>query len=187
MEIRKTFKFEMAHVVRKAYSKRCSRNIHGHSYLVEVILGQDLIEKAGLDDSGMLIDFGKVKKLFGDFIDLFDHASMHWRQVETKEYLNFYLNNYDRVIVTDFNSTAEIQAIMFRNVFNQFLLYNSETMKTLAFVKSVKVHETSTGYAESQQKNCTEVCLMKYIPKSTDFKHLDKDSELAKMLDKIHE
>lgn len=189
MEIRKTFKFEMAHCVRKAYTERCSKSIHGHSYIVEIVLGSDFIEGAGFDKAGMLIDFGKVKKLFKEFIDLFDHASMHWRRVETKEYLDFYWNNYDRVIITDFNSTAEIQAMMFRNTLNQLILFgiiDDKIPQNLVHVKKVRVHETSTGYAESSQKDCTEKCLIEYVPKSTDFKHLDKNSELAKTLDEIH-
>ncbi len=38
MLIRKLFKFENAHIVRDCTTQRCSENIHGHSYKIEVLL-----------------------------------------------------------------------------------------------------------------------------------------------------
>lgn len=189
MEIRKTFKYEMAHVVRKAYSQRCAKSIHGHSYTVEILFKNDLIEGKGLDNAGMLVDFGQIKDLINDFMDLYDHASCHWRQAEKPKFIDFFWNEFERVIIHDFPSSAEIQALMFRNVLNQILMYShgENGFSNMVHVSKVRVHETLTGYAESSQKDCTETCDMKYVPKSTDYKHLDKDSRIAKILDKIHE
>jgi len=38
MLIRKLFRFENAHIVRNCSSDRCSRSLHGHSYVVEFLL-----------------------------------------------------------------------------------------------------------------------------------------------------
>lgn len=193
MEIRKTFKFEMAHIVRKAYSQRCAKSIHGHSYKVELYFQNDLIEGKGLDEAGMLIDFGLVKKLFNEFMDLFDHALVLWRKAEPKEDIKFFNDRYERVIVTDFTSSAEVQAMMFRNTLNQIIMYSFEKLRkmgqlnsTTAHVSKVIVHETSTGKAISSQKDCTEKCMVEYVPKSSDFKHINKNGELARILDEVH-
>ncbi|MFR6543952.1 MAG: 6-pyruvoyl trahydropterin synthase family protein, partial [Butyricimonas virosa] len=52
MLIRKLFKFEGAHIVRNCSSHRCRENIHGHSYIVEVFITSDK-----LDRGYMVIDF----------------------------------------------------------------------------------------------------------------------------------
>jgi 6-pyruvoyltetrahydropterin/6-carboxytetrahydropterin synthase len=59
MDIRKEFKYEMAHIVRKARTERCSKNIHGHSYVAELVFEGDIADKAE-----MLLDFGIIKKVF---------------------------------------------------------------------------------------------------------------------------
>jgi 6-pyruvoyltetrahydropterin/6-carboxytetrahydropterin synthase len=69
MIIRKLFKFENAHIVRGCSTQRCSQNIHGHSYQVEVLL-----ESNYLDDGQMVYDFGLMKLSIKDIIDSFDHA-----------------------------------------------------------------------------------------------------------------
>ncbi len=56
MIIRKLFKFENAHIVRECSTLRCSRNLHGHSYKVEVLL-----ESNYLDNGQMVYDFGLTK------------------------------------------------------------------------------------------------------------------------------
>ena len=45
MIIRKLFKFEGAHVVRNCSSVRCRENIHGHSYVVEVFIESDRLDR----------------------------------------------------------------------------------------------------------------------------------------------
>ena len=45
MIIRKLFKFEGAHIVRDCSSDRCKFSIHGHSYVVEVFLTSDKLDR----------------------------------------------------------------------------------------------------------------------------------------------
>jgi hypothetical protein len=61
--IRKLFKFENAHIVRGCSTQRCSFNIHGHSYKVEVLLESDY-----LDNGDMVYDFGLIKLRIKDLI-----------------------------------------------------------------------------------------------------------------------
>jgi 6-pyruvoyltetrahydropterin/6-carboxytetrahydropterin synthase len=148
MVIRKLFKYEMGHIVRNAWSERCSKSFHGHSYIVEFCF-----ESRGLDQGGMVCDFGFLKQLVNPFVDSFDHASVIWDRKEDKHIIEFFRNNFDRVIVTPFTSTAEIQAAMFYYFGKDVLQY---TLKNNLFVNgeddvrmhSCRVHETTTGWAE---------------------------------------
>ena len=67
--IRKEFKFEMAHQLSKAFSCACSDCIHGHSYDLELFFISNK-----LDETGMVIDFGQIKAVLGEYIDSWDHA-----------------------------------------------------------------------------------------------------------------
>jgi len=135
MVIRKLFKFEMGHVVRKAYSRRCAKNIHGHSYLLEVFLKGNEV-----NDAQMVVDFGEVKHHIADFIDSFDHAFCLRNLPEEAELIEFACKNFERVIVLPYNSTAEMMAKMFHDVIQKI-------MPEVTVLKCI-VHETATGYAE---------------------------------------
>lgn len=159
MVIRKQFKFEMAHIVRKAWSQRCSRSIHGHSYLLELFLrsGED-----ELDNAQMVVDFGAVKVLFNDLIDSFDHSLCFWNLKQDKKIIDFSKKNFERVIVTPFNPSAEMQAEFFLEVFNRILFVNEQKKyvemngAVNPFVSSVRIHETTTGWAEAEFKFKTD-------------------------------
>jgi 6-pyruvoyltetrahydropterin/6-carboxytetrahydropterin synthase len=155
MEIRKIFKFEAAHVVRKAWSQRCSKNIHGHSYIVEVFFGSD--EDVPLGNGGMIVDFGIMKQYGNDFIDSFDHSLMLWDLPEERDIIKFAKANFERVVITAFPTSAEYQAAMFYTYFAELL---QELQKTLpkdvpedVYVSRVIVHETATGKAEYNRRD----------------------------------
>lgn len=66
--ITKIFRFEMAHQLIDSYSDEC-KNIHGHSYKLEVTLEGDRNPK-----TGMIIDFKELKEIVQPIIDDFDHS-----------------------------------------------------------------------------------------------------------------
>ena len=142
MIIRKLYKIESAHIVKNAYSRRCSHNYHGHSGKIEVFLKCNY-----LDNAGMVIDFGKLKNEIGSFIDMFDHSIHLWEQDENKQ---FFINNNERYLILPCNPTAENYAILFRDCIEQ-LLEELDYNNGEGFVQCVGVryHETDTGYAES--------------------------------------
>ncbi len=128
MIIRKTFKAELAHRVRDAYTTRC-RGLHGHSYTFEVYLQGDTQDKAE-----MLCDFKLVKDKLNGFLDAFDHSLV---VEDTDTYLKDsaeYLN--ERFIIVPYNPTAEQMA---RHIYQQA----SEFFN----IEKVIVHETLTGCA----------------------------------------
>lgn len=144
MIIRKEYKFEAAHRVKNCTSTRCSKNIHGHSFRVEVKLHSNF-----LDDGDMVIDFGLLKETIGEFIDWFDHALLVWTEDDNVLGSSRLIN--ERVVMMGVNSTAEnLSKIFFMacsNIINNTVYCNGETNVS---VYSVRVHETATGYAECE-------------------------------------
>lgn len=149
MEIRKEFKYEMGHIVRNAWSRRCSKNAHGHSYRVEFFF-----EGADADNGQMLQDFGFIKQYIHPFVDAFDHSFWIWNREEDQHITKFFTENFERVILTPFSTTAEMQAKLFytyadllmRYLQNKNLFENGEVPPIRC--SRVIVHETTTGYAE---------------------------------------
>lgn len=167
--IRKLFKFEMAHVVRNAWSKRCAHSIHGHSYVAEIFLsGEDL------DNAGMVLDFGLMKKFLHPFIDSFDHATWLWLD-DDPEIIDLFTKKFDRVILSPFTSSAEQQAEMFAIFAHDVVVtlhqYPEFAKKILPekeieqlnklIVSKAIVHETTTGYAEFNLKRQSRLNLNK--------------------------
>lgn len=144
MVIRKLYRIESAHVVRKAVSERCSHNYHGHSGKIEVFL-----KSLGLDNAGMVYDFGAFKQTIGSFIDMFDH-SIHLYNEDKKENIEFFKKENARYIIFPFNPTAENYALFFKTAINEILKYSKfENGENKVFCSGVRYHETETGYAES--------------------------------------
>lgn len=143
MRIRKTFKFENAHIVRNCTSDRCSRSIHGHSYVVELIL-----EAHRLDHGQMVYDFGLLKSHIKDLIDSFDHAITFWDK-DDSDYIKMCQNFSARWISLPVSPSAEqFSRVIF--YWADKVLQNTQTKngEQDVSVYSVIVHETATGYAQ---------------------------------------
>jgi len=144
MIIRKKFGFEGAHVVRDCSSDRCRHSIHGHSYIVEIFFTSD-----GLDNGGMVMDFGLMKGPIKNFIDSFDHAYSLWDR-EEEEFKAFIKKQSERWVEMPVSPSAEMYSLMFffvvDKIISQTVFNNGEKQVRL---HSVRVHETASGYAES--------------------------------------
>ncbi|MCB1200037.1 MAG: 6-carboxytetrahydropterin synthase [Leptospiraceae bacterium] len=144
MVIRKSFRFEGAHVVRNCVTERCSLSIHGHSYVVEVFVSAD-----GIDNGQMIIDFSLLKKAFHPFVDSFDHSLAYW-QDDDPEYIDFIHKYSARWVSLPVSPSAEMLSLVFLTAMSALLgkieLSNGEKN---VHVVSVRVHETASGYAES--------------------------------------
>lgn len=143
MIIRKLFRFEGAHIVRNCTSVRCRENIHGHSYVVEVFVESDV-----LDRGYMVMDFALMSRI-KEFIDGFDHSYSLWRG-EPGEFKDFVRKYNRRVVEIPLSPSAEGYALMFLYVLDKIVggmkFRNGEGQ---VCVSSVRVHETATGYAEA--------------------------------------
>lgn len=143
MLIRKTFKFENAHIVRGCATNRCSQNIHGHSYEVEVLLQSNY-----LDNGEMVYDFGLMKLYIKEIIDSFDHAVTLFAK-DDKEYTDAMKKHSKRWIELPVNPSAEQFSRVFFLIIDK-LLKNTTMQNNEKEVKlhSIIVHETKTGYAQ---------------------------------------
>jgi len=141
--IRKLFKFENAHIVRNCSTIRCSQNIHGHSYKVEVLL-----ESNYLDSGHMVYDFGLTKVFIKDIIDSFDHAITLWK-ADNQSYINDMKKHSSRWIEIPFSPSAEQFSRIFFVIIDRILkLSKMQNRERDVKLNSIIVHETDTGYAQ---------------------------------------
>jgi 6-pyruvoyltetrahydropterin/6-carboxytetrahydropterin synthase len=143
MIIRKLFKFENAHIVRNCSTQRCSQNIHGHSYKIEVLLKSNY-----LDNGDMVYDFGLTKLYIKELIDSFDHAITLWNK-DNKEYIDSMKRYSTRWIELPVSPSAEQFArVIFLLVERVLLCTDMVNGEREVEVHSIIVHETDTGYAQ---------------------------------------
>ena len=148
MKIRKLYRIESAHIVRNAISQRCSHNYHGHSGIIEVFLKAN-----GLDNAGMIYDFGAFKKTIGSFIDMFDHSVNLFKE-DNKESIDFFTRNNERYVILPCNPSAENYSLLFKDCINEIIKYSKFTNNEKSvYCSGVRYHETATGYAESDEED----------------------------------
>ncbi|MDE5955291.1 MAG: 6-carboxytetrahydropterin synthase [Bacteroidales bacterium] len=145
MKIRKLFKFEAAHIVRNCSTVRCRQNIHGHSFKAELML-----HASSLDNAGMVMDFGLLKGRVSSLFDAFDHSYIIWSE-DKGELVNFIKNENERWIELPFSPSAENLALFFHVVI-QGIINCTVPINGQGDVKvsSVRIHETETGWAETE-------------------------------------
>ena len=143
MIIRKLFKFENAHIVRGCSTQKCSENIHGHSYKVEVLL-----ESNYLDHGQMVYDFGLTKRYIKELIDTFDHSITLWSG-DNASYIEDMKKHSARWVELPVSPSAEqfsrVIYLMVERVLDCTGMVNGERNVSL---HSIIVHETETGYAQ---------------------------------------
>jgi 6-pyruvoyltetrahydropterin/6-carboxytetrahydropterin synthase len=143
MIIRKLFKFENAHIVRNCSTQRCSENIHGHSYKVEVLL-----ESNYLDNGQMVYDFGLMKRYIKELIESFDHSIALWSG-DSREYIEDMKKHSARWVELPVSPSAEqfsrVIYLMVERVLEYTGMVNGERDVRL---HSIIVHETDSGYAQ---------------------------------------
>jgi len=143
MIIRKLFKFENAHIVRGCSTQRCSKNLHGHSYRVEVLL-----ESNYLDNGQMVYDFGLMKRAIKELIDSFDHGITLWSD-DDPAYISTMKEHSQRWVELPVSPSAEqfsrVIFLMVERVLECTGMQNGERDVSL---NSIIVHETQTGYAQ---------------------------------------
>jgi len=143
MIIRKSFKFENAHIVRGCSTQRCRASLHGHSYKVEV-----LFESQYLDNGQMVYDFGLMKQGMKELIDSFDHSIALW-DGDDAEYIADMKRHSKRWVQLPVSPSAEqFSRVIF--VMIDKLMWFTKTVNGEKMVRlsSIIVHETETGYAQ---------------------------------------
>lgn len=139
IRVTKIFRFEMAHALWN-YNGLC-KNLHGHSYLLEVTVSGNPKQETDNYDNGMVIDFGLLKSIVNEnIVDKYDHALVLNKDgVYPFNELNSGL--FDRIIYAPYQPTCENMLIDFAEVLKS-ALPNHVTLEHL------KLHETSNSFAE---------------------------------------
>lgn len=71
-ELIKTFHFDAAHALPNIPAGHKCRQLHGHSYRVDIHITGEVDESVG-----WVIDFGEIKKHVGPLIEELDHANLN--------------------------------------------------------------------------------------------------------------
>lgn len=146
MLIRKQFQFNNMHIVRNCSSERCKRSIHSHTYSVEVV-----VDGGKLDNGQMVMDFGLFKPTIGEFVKSFDTAYTIW-DAEPESFKQMVANHCPRVIITPTSPSAEAISLMMFHVIDAIIKntqFNNGENSGLMSLYSVRVHETTSGWAEA--------------------------------------
>ncbi len=129
----------MAHALYN-YDGLC-KNVHGHSYNLEITLLGKIRKEPGHPKDGMVIDFGNLKKLVkSNIVNVFDH-SLVVSSLFPKEHIESMKNATERLIVLDFQPTSENLVVYFAEKLQQVLPSNVSLF-------SIRLYETATSYVE---------------------------------------
>lgn len=140
IRITKQFTFETAHAL-YGYDGKC-KNIHGHSYKLDVcVLGEPITDASNVK-CGMVIDFGDLKKIVKkEVVDVLDHAIMLNKNTPHIELANDLQKADHNVVLVDYQPTSENMVIHFADKIKAKLGSNLK-------LHSLKLRETETAFAE---------------------------------------
>jgi 6-pyruvoyltetrahydropterin/6-carboxytetrahydropterin synthase len=137
LQITKIFRFEAAHAIH-GYAGKC-RNVHGHSYVLHVTVGQAENGMEYLPAPGFIIDFKELKKVVnGAVIDDLDHAL-----ILSEDYLKQYtaLANSENLKRWNMEPTAENIILHIKDALEKELPES-------VLLRRLKLYETNDSYAE---------------------------------------
>jgi len=139
IRITKRFTFEMAHAL-QGYDGPC-KDIHGHSYTLEVtVSGEPIIDRSS-PKLGMVIDFGDLKSVVNEHIvNVFDHALVLKKGFETMLLSDAGIQR-TKLILTDFQPTSE-------HFIGHFALLLTDALPQGVVLEKLKLHETATSFVE---------------------------------------
>lgn len=157
MLIRKSYNFSNTHKVKNCSSTRCKYSIHSHQYLIEVFFEWDK-----LDNGMMVLDFGLTKQTIKDFLGSFDKAYTMWSK-ESQETKDTFKKLSKYYVETPCSPSAEAYSLMLLYVIDKIIKntqFNNGEWKVQVY--SVRVHETTTGFAESFQSDLKSTKMPKF-------------------------
>ncbi len=140
IRLTKIFHFETGHAL-AGYDGKC-RNVHGHSYRLEVTVIGEPIDDPSHVKYGMVIDFGDLKKIVkAHVVDLYDHALLLNKNGAYKEIGEYLENRGHKILLVDFQPTGEMMLLDIAERIKPHLPGNIKLHR-------LKLYETGTSYAE---------------------------------------
>ncbi|MBT8274355.1 MAG: 6-carboxytetrahydropterin synthase [Bacteroidia bacterium] len=140
IRITKQFAFETGHAL-YGYDGKC-KNVHGHSYKLDVtVIGHPIADTTHVK-YGMVIDFSDLKKIVKEeIVNVFDHATVFNKNTPHIELANELESRGHNVLLVDYQPTSEMMVIDFADKISRRLPANIS-------LYSLKLQETATSYAE---------------------------------------
>jgi 6-pyruvoyltetrahydropterin/6-carboxytetrahydropterin synthase len=140
IRLTKIFHFDTGHAL-AGYDGKC-RNVHGHSYTLEVTVIGDPITDSNHVKFGMVIDFGDLKELVKkSVIDDYDHALVLNKNTHYKEIGDFLKERNHHILLVDFQPTGEM---MIQDMAQRIIKHLPDDLK----LHHLRLYETGTSYAE---------------------------------------
>ncbi len=142
LSLTKIFHFEMAHAI-CGYPGSC-KNIHGHSYELQVTVTRDKENQNYITAPGFILDFKELKQLVtSSIIKTFDH-----KLILSGSYLNQNpaIKSQENLIVLEAEPTAENLLIYMAKILRNVL---PEEVKLVR----LRLYETKDSYAEWTNNN----------------------------------
>jgi len=141
IRLTKIFNFEMAHAL-YGYDGPC-KNIHGHSYALEVTVAGTPMNDPNHPKHGMVMDFSDLKAIVKEqIVDRLDHAlllngnSPH-RNIPELD------TNFEKVVFVDYQPTCE-------NMLSDFVKRIQSLLPGNVSLVTLKLKETPNSFAEWQ-------------------------------------
>ena len=140
IRITKQFSFETGHAL-YGYEGKC-KNVHGHSYRLDVtVIGTPISDNTNVK-YGMVIDFGDLKKIVKEeIVDVFDHATVFNKNTPHVELAKELEDRDHNVLLVDYQPTSEMMVIDFAKKIKKRLPKNIT-------LHSLKLQETATSFAQ---------------------------------------
>ncbi len=129
----------MAHAL-WGYDGLC-KNIHGHSYILNVTVSGQPSSNPTDAKRGMVIDFGDLKRIVNqNIVDVFDHCLVLSKEAPVSTF-DTIPEMFDRKMWFDFQPTAENLVIYFSGLLK-------EKLPPSVVLQSIRLYETANSYAE---------------------------------------
>lgn len=140
IRITKQFSFETGHAL-YGYDGKC-KNVHGHSYRLDVTVIGTPISDTDNVKFGMVIDFSDLKKIVKEeIVDVFDHATVFNKNTPHVELAKELADRGHNVLLVNYQPTSEMMVIDFAEKIRQRLPNDVK-------LHSLKLQETATSFAE---------------------------------------
>lgn len=105
IRVTKEFHFEMAHAL-YGYEGKC-KNIHGHSYFLQVCVKGEINNQRNNPENGMVMDFSLIKKIITSIVIAeFDHGLMLSAHSSHKTFASGNAP-FEKVIFVNYQPTCE--------------------------------------------------------------------------------
>ena len=140
VRVTKQFKFETGHAL-YGYDGLC-KNVHGHSYQLDVTVIGHPIEDSKHVKNGMVIDFGDLKSIVNqEIVHPFDHATVLNTNSPHKEIAAEMESRGHKIIRVGYQPTSEMMIL-------EFAVKLQARLPKHLNLYSLKLRETATAFAE---------------------------------------